>query len=776
MPADDESPHTPPNAPATAPAPKNRKMWLVLALVFVAGSAIVWFARHQDAMPASAHRDNAVAELENETAVFARYGGSASCRNCHAGEFESWSRSNHGLAERGLIPSMDEVAFRPPHEIVHASQKSIAREVGGHYEMETLGFGGKTETYVIDRVIGNDPLRQFLVSAPGGRFQTLELSWDPKKLEWFDVYGDEDRKPGEWGHWTGRGMTWNTMCASCHNTRLRKNYDLIKDEFHTAMAERTVSCEACHGPMKAHNDWQNRNRGGKNDPTIKKFTRDQVTETCGSCHARRSELTGDFKPGDSFFDHYSLSVVNDTDVFYPDGQVRDEDYEFTSFLSSRMHAAGVRCMDCHDPHSAKTIATGDALCMRCHAAPTPQFPKAPVIIPAAHTFHKPESTGSQCINCHMPQTIYMQRHSRHDHGFTIPDPRLTRHEGVPNACNRCHADKDANWAQGFVTQWYGEKMNRPSRLRATTIAQARKGETASRDALIAMLKGDESPSWKASSCLLLGRWAPESAVTEALQNQLNHESPLVRASAVHSLSAASDTGNHPARDSLRPLLKDPARSVRLAAAWALRDDVNPDSPAGKELNHMLQINADQPSGRMQLGQYEFARGHRDSAIAQLQQAIAWDPNSPPFHHDLAIMLSTAGRTKEAIVELEAAIKLDPNQPMYHYELGLAWSETGDLDKTIASLEKTVKLDPSMHRAWYNLGLARNGKGDVPGALDALSRGEAANPHDPALPYARATILLNQGRKEEAMAAAQAALIAQPNFPEALQLMRMLSVK
>ncbi len=101
---------------------------------------------------------------------------------------------------------------------------------------------------------------------PGGRLQTLELSWDPKKNDWFDVYGNEDRKPGEWGHWTGRGMNWNTMCASCHNTRLRKNYDPVKDELHTTMAEMTVGCESCHGPMKAHVEWQRDHPGAKNDP------------------------------------------------------------------------------------------------------------------------------------------------------------------------------------------------------------------------------------------------------------------------------------------------------------------------------------------------------------------------------------------------------------------------------------------------------------------------------------------------------------------------------
>jgi len=749
---------------------------LVAAAATAVGGVTWWLspANRSAGSSAPVKSSGPAVALENEAAAFAQYGGSASCRDCHPKEFDSWRSSHHGLAERALDPALDQEAFDPPREMVHASQKSQVRKSGDRCEMVTLGFGGKTEAYAAARVIGHDPLRQFLVAAPGGRFQALELSWDPKRKEWFDVYGDEDRKPGEWGHWTGRGMTWNTMCASCHNTRLRKNYDPVKDEYHTTMAERAVSCEACHGPMKSHNDWQNRNRGAKNDPTIRKLTRDQVIETCAGCHARRAELTGDFKPGDSFFDHHALTIVDEGDTFYADGQVRDEDYEFTSFLASKMHAAGVRCVDCHDPHSAKTIATGDALCMRCHATPTPAFPKAPLIVPAAHTFHKPESTGARCINCHMPQTTYMQRHPRHDHGFTIPDPLLTTQAGIPNACNRCHSDKDANWAQGHVARWYGDKMNRPSRQRAMMITQARRGEAASRDALIAWLRGDDTPSWKASSCLLLGRWAQEPAVTEALQNQLQHGSPLVRAAAAHALGGIADTGNNPVRDSLRPLLKDPSRAVRLAAAWALRDDVSPDSPAGKELNHMLALNADQPSGRMQLGQYEYSRGRADAAIAELRKAIEWDPNSPPFHHDLAIILSTTGRVREAIASLEAAIKLDPKQALYHYELGLAWSEAGELDKTIAALEQAVKLDPAMSRAWYNLGLARNGKGDTAGAIEALTRGEAANPRDSALPYARATILLNLGRKEEALAAAQAALLVQPDLAQARHLVQMLS--
>ena len=711
--------------------------------------------------------------LEPEAETFAKYGGSASCRECHAKEFENWSNSNHGMAERPLDPKLDDAAFVPTREISHASQKSTVQKKDGRDEVVTLGYGAKLDAYVAERVIGHDPLRQFLVPAEGGRLQTLELAWDPKKSEWFDVYGTEDRKPGEWGHWTGRGMTWNSQCAACHNTRVRKNYDDAKDAFHTTMAERTVSCEACHGPMKAHNEWQQRNRGAKNDPTLTKLTRDQMFDTCGQCHARRAELTGDFKPGDNFFDHHALTIPDETDTYYPDGQVREEDYEFASFIGSKMHAAGVRCMDCHDPHTAKNVLAGDALCMKCHTAPLPQFPKAPAINPLAHTFHKPESTGARCVSCHMPVTTYMQRHPRHDHGFTIPDPKLTKDFGIPNACNRCHADKDASWADTFTTQWFGEKMNRRTRERATLFAKAKRGDEGARDGLIATLKSDDPAAWKASAALLLDRWGGEPAVSMALQEQLQHESPLVRAAAVHTLGDISPGTPSPARDALRPLLKDPVRSVRVAAAWALRDDVQPDSPVGKELTLMLAHNADQPSGRMQLGQYEFARGKEDAAIAQIRKAIEWDPNSPPFHHDLAIMLSTTGRTAEAVTALEAAIRLDPKQAVYHYELALAFAELQQTDRTITELEQTVKLDPSMSRAWYNLGLARNGKNDTAGAIDALLKGEAANPRDPALPYARATILIRLGKNDEALAAAQQALVLDPQNRDVQQLLRML---
>ena len=202
--------------PNPSPEPQGRGLrtgpprWLILAGVVV-GFLVWWFWPQRNytpvAPPPSALSTSVGAAPEDEKKVFATYAGAESCRACHAKEFEAWSKSNHGLAERALDPAQDRIAFDPAHEIVHGSQKSQAHMSGSQCVMTTLGPENTVADFPIERVIGNDPLRQFLVNADKGRLQTLELTWDPKLKEWFDVYGNEDRKPGEWGHWTGRGMT-----------------------------------------------------------------------------------------------------------------------------------------------------------------------------------------------------------------------------------------------------------------------------------------------------------------------------------------------------------------------------------------------------------------------------------------------------------------------------------------------------------------------------------------------------------------------------------------
>lgn len=736
---------------------------------------------------ASEHRSSTsdMEVIPPEDEVYAQYAGSASCKECHERAFKGWQDSNHGLAERGVKLALDRDAFEPKQKLEHLGETTEAfLDAEGVARILTEGYQGEKAKYRVVRVIGNDPLRQFLIEGLGGRLQTCDASYDPHKKEWFNVYATDPRDPGDWGHWTGQGMNWNAMCAACHNTRLRKNYDPQTNSYHTTMAEMTVGCEACHGPMKKHVEWQknpptgyvaNDREGnqqkGLADPTVRDFTRHQMMDTCAACHSRRTEITGDLVPGEPYFDHFALTVTDGTDLYYPDGQVQDENYVFSSFLSSSMHHAGVTCGDCHEPHSNQLLIQGNMLCMRCHGGGTE--PPAPVIVPELHSPCTTGSAGHDCKSCHMPHTTYMQRHPRRDHGFTIPDPLLTKEYGVPNACNRCHTDQSTDWALEEAEKFYGDKLDRPNRRRAILVAEARRGTVEARDGLVNMVKSERIAAWRATACHLLEQWVFETEVTQSLLATLQDESPLVREAAARVLVHPCRQGVEPVRNAMGKLLDDPLRSVRVAAAWSLVDSLDLNTKAGRELLHMLDINADQPTGRMRLSQFAYLRGDANAAVKQIRKAIEWDPNSPPFYHDLAILLNAIGDNSGAIKALRQAISLDDSIAEYQYKLALALAEAGDLKDAISAFEKCVKLDAGYSRAWYNLGLAYHSMGRMEDAIAALKNGEAAGPSDPSIPYARATIHARLGQKQEAAQATMKALQIRPDFPEAMQPLRSL---
>src|SRR5262249_13742673 len=155
--------------------------------------------------------------------------------------------------------------------------------------------------------------------------------------------------------------------------------------------------------------------------------------------------------------------------YYPDGQIRDEVYEYGSFLQSKMHAAGVTCSDCHDPHTLKPRASGNALCLQCHTAAQFDTP--------THHFHSPGSQGAMCVACHAPATTYMGVAARRDHSFRIPRPDLSVRLGTPNACTRCHTDKPAEWAVEQLQKTRG-KIPRGFQTYADALHAARVGHPA----------------------------------------------------------------------------------------------------------------------------------------------------------------------------------------------------------------------------------------------------------------------------------------------------------
>jgi predicted CXXCH cytochrome family protein len=630
------------------------------------------------------------------------------------------------------------------------------------------------EAATTDMILGRKPLWQPLVPAPGGRWQPHELGWDTAKGEWFNVFGNEGRKAGEWGHWTGRGMNWNSMCAHCHMTGYQKKYDATADTFASSWVEHGIGCIQCHGPVA-------RGHGAKGAPPAPPPAerppffgdRRRMMETCAPCHARNEQLTLDFQPGDSYHDHYRITLPVEPRVYYPDGQQLDENFNWTSVLLSRMGHAGVTCLDCHDPHTTKTIlpASNNLLCQQCHAPPGRQQPngvRAPPIEPLAHSRHQEGSTGNQCVTCHMPTTPYMQRAPRHDHGWLKPDPLLTRELGIPNACNRCHADKTVEWAIEYADAWYGPKMESRQRARTRAVAAAQAVAPGSLEAVLRLLADEDIPAWRATYLLLLipqleGPGAE--AILRAAQTAVAAADPLERSAAARVLS-----GHEPSRPLLRPLLKDPVRLVRLDAAWALSTELAAGSPERRELDAYLAVSLDQPAGRLRLGQDLANRGRLAEAETQIRLASGWDPFSPGIHDAHGFVLSGLGRSREAGARFYRSAQLQPNVPSAALRAALAYAEGGHLTEAENSLRLAIERDARFHRAWYNLGLLLSQTNRLPEAADALRRAEAIDRAVPDYPYALATILLRLGDRDGAAAAARRVLALQPGHPGARQVL------
>lgn len=601
---------------------------------------------------------------------------------------------------------------------------------------------GRQNIHQPEAVIGVTPLVQYLTAFPGGRLQVLNLAFDPEKKDWFDAQAPEVRRPEDWSHWQNRGMTWNAQCAFCHMTNLRKGYDSKADAYHTTWDAMGIACAQCHGSMDKHA------ASPKDRALLNKLSVQQVMDNCASCHARREELTGRFHAGEKFADHYRLSLPDLSGLYYPDGQVKEEDFEFGSFSMSRMGHKGITCLDCHNPHSGKLRAPveNNALCMTCHQPPGQRG--ATLIDLATHTHHQAGTPGDRCVDCHMPVTRYMVRDPRRDHGFTIPDPVLTKELGVPNSCNRCHSDKSTDWAIEATTKWYGGKMERRSRQRARLIARAEKDDGSVAPELLAMAKSEEIAAWRSVLVSLLSPWAQQSDTRAFLEKMLRDESPLVRSAGVRALSNASD-----ATGLFKPLCEDPVRLVRVDAAWGLHETRDRKHASYGELSDYLETISDQPAGALRQTQFALDEHRIEDALKWSAKAAAWDETSGEAHQIHATVLNIAGKRDEAIAELRKASEVDPRNAQPPYMLALLLGEAGQQDEVIVQLKKATTLDPSFGRAWYNLGLAYAQNENLADSIAALQQAEKLLPETPEIPYARATVYARAGQIDEARKAA-----------------------
>jgi tetratricopeptide (TPR) repeat protein len=519
------------------------------------------------------------------------------------------------------------------------------------------------------------------------------------------------------------------MCSDCHGTDLQKNYDAATGTFATRWSEISVGCEACHGPGSAHVAWaeaaasggkptganglsvsftSRRHAAWKIDPATGNATRskardgDVEIEVCAQCHSRRGQFSNGYRPGEKLMDHYLPAVLTEG-LYYPDGQQRDEVYNWGSFLSSRMYSKGVTCGDCHEPHGGKLRAAGNGVCAQCHLASKYDAP--------AHHFHEPGTPGAACASCHMATTTYMVVDPRHDHSFRIPRPDLSTTLGVPNACNKCHEDRSPDWATAEIRKRYPNPKPGFQDF-AEAFAAADRGEPDSSIALAQLVANqDESAIARASALERLARLGGENAFLSA-EAALKDTSPLVR----HAAIGVYDTAPPEQRLSVVPLLGDPIRAVRMRAARTLAPlpeqalgpaDAATYAKAADEYVASERFNADRPENRTNLGGFYAERGRYMEAEAQFRSALELDPLFVPAWVNFSDLMRMRQREPDAEALLREGIAKSPSDATLHHALGLSLVRQGKREEALGELKRATELAPDNPRYSYVYGVARS---------------------------------------------------------------------
>lgn len=468
-------------------------------------------------------------------------------------------------------------------------------------------------------------------------------------------------------------------------------------------------------------------------------------ETCAFCHSRGAALGDRPGPTGHLYDTHDPALLL-ADIYYPDGQQQGEDYVYGSFLQSRMYAKGVTCSDCHDPHTMKLRAEGNAVCAQCHAAVKYDN--------AAHTMHAAGGAGTLCADCHMPTRTYMTVNERRDHSIRVPRPDLSVRYGTPNACNGCHGDKDAAWASAAIERHYGPQRKGYQHY-VDALASGRLGLPGAPDKLVALAADDTSPGIARATAIAELAAYPGHESLAAVEAALRDPDPLLRSAALETLLAYPPELR--ARLAL-PLVDDATRLVRIKTGRAVADIPNalltPEQQGLRDRAYAAYRQsqselAERPESHVNLGSLDAERGEADAAADEYRAALRLDPDFVPAYVDLSDLYRSEGNEERAAAVLDEGMARLPGNAELTYLSGLQRVRVGKLAAALPLLARAAKVAPGNEHYAYVYAVALDSAGQAQAAMDELSEALRTSPYSAELLQAATAFERKAGRTQQA---------------------------
>ena len=669
--------------------------------------------------------------------------GSRKCAECHEPEYKDWIGSDHQLAMQ--LPNDSTVLGNfnnSTYTIYGVTSKFFKKD--SLFFVNTEGPDGKYHDYEVKYTFGHYPLQQYLVIFPKGKLQVLTPFWDSRSDEdggqkWQHLYPDEYIASHDELNWARPLQNWNYMCAECHSTNVKKNYNPETFTYNTHFDEINVSCEACHGPGEVHAKWaENENEEIKNmglifdimdrdsaywkiNPTSGLVTRsierksNMQVEWCGRCHSRRTQLTDEYTFGKEL-EHTHQVAFLDYPLYNDDGTNNDENYVYGSFLQSKMYKKGVTCKDCHNVHSGQLKIPKDNVCSQCHMPSLYQT--------TDHHKHKEGDTGASCISCHMPKITVMVVDPRSDHSIRIPRPDISVKTGATNACNNCHKDKTNEWSLNHFNDWYGNKYDTIPHY-GFAFNNVRINQPNAQNDLNKIINDDTINNIVLGTAIRYQDYNNNPLAFENLKMALTSSSPMVRRAGLESLRAL------PKEQQFKwalPLAKDSVNGVRYIANSLIYDMPIANLPvdkqqivnkARKEYINQLLYWQDRSIGLSSLGAAAVGLGKQNQAEKYYKKAIIVDSLDVIAQVNYADLKRMQGKNEECIQILNNVLKINNKFSAAYQALAFAYIRTGDKQKALNTFKVAVEMAAIDPQNYYYYAIILNDLGKTKEALKSL---------------------------------------------------------
>jgi superkiller protein 3 len=166
--------------------------------------------------------------------------------------------------------------------------------------------------------------------------------------------------------------------------------------------------------------------------------------------------------------------------------------------------------------------------------------------------------------------------------------------------------------------------------------------------------------------------------------------------------------------------------------------------------------------RFAAGRLAESQGNLPRAIQQYEAALRSDAGHLPSLYRLGVVHAQAKQFDQAIDAWTRYVKATDGSPAAYANLGFCHELSGDLSEAEAAYEKGIARDDKSEpcRVNYGLMLARLGR-----SSEALLQLQAVLP-PAAVQYNLASVLEQQGQREQAKAGYRKALEIDPNFTDA----------